>query len=832
MSDLQINIKQDGKDNKQDNTFNFGKKNEPIPSNVRAGSKNFVGREPELEDIHRKLQAGQGVAICAVQGLGGIGKTELALQYAHKYKDDYVAQYWLPIRENGLAQAVVELAIKDFPLPEELKRFTLEQQAEWYWRHWLPAEGMLLVILDDVPDAESIPDMAMPLDERIKVLLTSQKRMLSLNFSHVSVAELPYDKAIEMLGKILGFERVTQELSTVTEVCVMLGYLPLGLELVGEYLAKNRHLSFEALQNRLHLADPALAQDRKGKLYGYRGVEAAIQLSWDDLSAASKQVAMLLGLFAKADIPWNLVEAVASCAEISEIDLQEARGLLDVLHLIDPVDPLCQFYKIHTLVREFFQKQLTAATEVNHQYQQAFVQSLLEVSKQIPQTPTLDQIALFKPAIPHLELLGRKLLEYILNPEQDLVWAFLGVAWYYKGQGLYALAEVPLQACLLATEQQLGADHPDTATSLNNLAELYLTQGYYSEAESLLIRSLQVLEEQVESDHPYISAILNNLANLYHSLGQFSNAEPLFKRSLQIIVEQIGIDNLYSASSLDNLASLYRSQGRYSEAEPLQIQSLLIREQLLGTDHLITAVSLDNLALLYCSQGRYSEAEPLQIRSFSIREQLLGSDHPITAVSLNNLAELYRSQGRYSEAEPLYLRCLEIQKKVLSEIHPKFATCLNNLATLYAFQGYDNEAEYLLQRSLNITKEQLGLDYPDTASSLSNLSLLYLAQGNYIKAQTLAQQALEIRQKKLDKKHPNTQNSLLTVKFLEAQILLSCGQKPLFSILKGLAQQAKLSDLNTEVALNLLEEICTNPELLHRLQELLSQYTKALSPDS
>ena len=86
------------------------KSNEPIPSNVRQGSKNFVGREDELADIHAKLQEGQGVIVCAVEGMGGVGKTELALQYATRYQQEYVARYWLSLREMGLAQAVVTIA--------------------------------------------------------------------------------------------------------------------------------------------------------------------------------------------------------------------------------------------------------------------------------------------------------------------------------------------------------------------------------------------------------------------------------------------------------------------------------------------------------------------------------------------------------------------------------------------------------------------------------------------------------------------------------------------------------------------------------------------------
>jgi hypothetical protein len=138
----------------------------------------------------------------------------------------------------------------------------------------------------------------------------------------------------------------------------------------------------------------------------------------------------------------------------------------------------------------------------------------------------------------------------------------------------------------------------------------------------------------------------------------------------------------------------------------------------------------------------------------------------------------------------------------------------------------------LYLRSLQIREQQLADDHPSTASSLNNLAELYGAQGKYTEAQALAQRALTIFQNKLGAQHSHTQNSLLTVKLLDVQILLNCNKQTLISILQALAQQTELPKLNTEVLLSLLEAICTNPELLHHLQEQLSQPTEALPPNS
>ncbi len=99
---------------------------------MRSGSKNFVRREEELKKIKDKLTTGQGVIICAVEGMGGVGKTELSLQYAQHYKGEYTAQYWLNLREMGLAQAVVTLAAPYMNLSQSMQAASIEAQAAWY----------------------------------------------------------------------------------------------------------------------------------------------------------------------------------------------------------------------------------------------------------------------------------------------------------------------------------------------------------------------------------------------------------------------------------------------------------------------------------------------------------------------------------------------------------------------------------------------------------------------------------------------------------------------------------------------------------------------------
>jgi tetratricopeptide (TPR) repeat protein len=638
---------------------------------VGKSTVNFVGREDELTLIHQQLQTEQGVIVCAVEGLGGIGKTALALEYAKRYQQEYAAQYWLSLRLSGLAEEIVKLAGPYLSLPEILKKESLEKQVDWYWQNWLPKQGKLLLILDDVPNIDRIPDRMLPKDSRIKILVTTRERCLSPEFESIALDVLTLDKCVELLTKIVGTAKVEQEKALVEQIChEILGNLTLAVELVGEYLAKNRHLKFSHLRDKLNLAHTALTKERNHRDYGHLGVAAAIKISWDDLSSAVQKVAMLLSLFAPVAIAWTLLEDTAKSTEITESELEEARGQLDNSHLMQPVDEDYSFYRIHPLVREFFQRQLQEIPEINSRYRCAFVETLLTIAGNIPQTPTREIIAAVTPAIPHLQLVSQTMLDDIPNPEDNLIQVFLGVALFYKGQGEYDLAAVSFTKCCEEIQSRLGENHPIVADIFNNLAVLYEFQGRYAEGELLCKHSLSLIEQLLGENNLYFANILNNLAELYLSQGRYAEAEPLCKRCLSLIEQLLGENNLYFATSLNNLAGLYCSQGRYAEAEPLYKRSLSLIEQLLGENNLDFANSLNNLALLYKYQGKYAEAESLYKRSLSLIEQLLEENHPDVATSLNNLAELYKYQGRYAEAEPLYVRAIAIYQERLGENHP------------------------------------------------------------------------------------------------------------------------------------------------------------------
>ena len=690
-----------------------------FPQNIISSSTDkFVGREQDLEHLNQQLQRHNEVVIAAVEGMGGVGKTELAIQYSllHLQLNTYPGGIcWLRAREQDIGLQIVNFARTDLGLqpPEDLE---LPDRVRWCWKHW--QEGNTLIVLDDVKNYSEIKPYLPPQPSQFKVLITTRLKLDLPSSLYLEV--LSEQDALELLTQLIGEEKVNQELETARELCQRLGYLPLALQLVGRYV-KKRRISLTEELGRLEgkgLAHRSLIvkeNDPTWTLNIKRGVEAAFELSWEELSEPAQQLGCLLSLFALAPIPWSLVESAAVGQDSEE--LEDVRVELENLHLLEGEDT----YQLHQLIQEFLRKKQNNLSNADKQ-KSNFCMAIVEVATKIPQTPTLSEITSLIPFIPHLAEAVTVYQNWLRD--EDLISPFMGLGRFYQGQGAYAQALPWRKQCVSVARERLGEDYPDVAESLNSLGELYYFQGRYSEAEPLFRQALELRKRLLGEDHPDVAESLNNLAQLYKVQVRYTEAEPLLREALELYKRLLGEDHPSVALSLNNLAALYDSQGRYQKAEPLYLEALALRKRLLGKDHPDVAFSLNNLAKLYHSQGRYDEAEPLALEALALNKRLLGENHPDVALSLNNLATLYRSQGRYDEAEPLALEALELRKRVLGENHLDVAESLNNLAKLYDLQGRYTDAEPLYRQALTIAERVLGKDHPTTNTIRANYEKL------------------------------------------------------------------------------------------------------------
>lgn len=208
----------------------------PFPYNRR-----FVGREVELRRIEEAFALERPVAITALAGMGGVGKTELAVQYAYKHEGEYEGGVcWLSLRESELAAAVVQFFVARLgrEVPQRDVRgnsLSLVQQAQWCWQNWQPSAGQVLVVLDDVTSGAGLQE-ALPNQPRFRVLLTTREMNLAGNFEQLELEVLDLELALAFLQSIVTDGRIAKQGEAAKELCKMLGCLPLGLELAGRYL--------------------------------------------------------------------------------------------------------------------------------------------------------------------------------------------------------------------------------------------------------------------------------------------------------------------------------------------------------------------------------------------------------------------------------------------------------------------------------------------------------------------------------------------------------------------------------------------------------------------
>jgi tetratricopeptide (TPR) repeat protein len=737
-------------------------KSAELPNNLnraRTGAVNFVGREDAMKQLHHQLQQQERIAITAVvTGMAGVGKTELALQYAlyHKKKSTYPGGIcWIGVQAETVGVQLLNFAkslLGLFP-PEDLN---LRGQLDYCWARWQP-QGDVLLILDDVHQYGEIQDYLPPQEQRFKVLITTRQHWLAASFEQLRLPVLSESAALALLESLIGASRLQAELEVGKGLCALLGYLPLGLELVGRFLKRRSNWTLARMQQQLIDKGLQLSalQNPSPDMTAQRGIEAAFEVSWEELNQPARHLGCFLSLFALAPIPWRLVVERCLSAEDEE-ELEDIREdeLLN-LHLLQAVEG--EVYQFHPLVRQFFQAKL-ALREDGDELKRSFCRGMVEEAKTIPDTPTKEQVEAVALSIPHIAESATELEQWL--EDEDLIPPFVGLGRFYGGQGFYDLAEPWHEQCREVTRRRLGDNHPDVATSLNNLAALYESQGRYKEAEPLYLEALDLRKRLLGDNHPDVGQSLNNLAVLYRSQGRYKEAEPLYLEALDLCKRLLGDNHpdvaTYVAQSLNNLAVLYNAQGRYKEAEPLHLEALDLCKRLLGDNHLLVATYLNNLAYLYESKGRYKEAEPLYLEALDLKKRLLGDNHPNVANSLNNLALLYNSQGRYKEAEPLLLEALDLRKRLLGDNHPHVAQSLNNLAGLYESQGRYTEAEPLYLQALELLKRLLGENHPYVAKSLGNLAELYCSQGRYEEAEPLYLQALAIAEQALGENHSTT----------------------------------------------------------------------------
>ena len=608
--------------------------------------------------------------------LGGIGKTQVAVEYAYRYKDTYHCIFWInaTARETLIEGFVTIARLLALPAKDEQDQTIIVAAVQ----QWLTNHTEWLLILDNADDLQLVTKF-FPTGNTGHLLLTTREQAWGAVACNFTVKKMDETEGVLFLLRRANIlkspdaplsQASSAQQATAAAIVKEMDGLPLALDQAGAYIEETPSTLDAYLKAFQHRQAELLQERGKDPNYQHEAVATTWSLNFEQVEQLNPTAADLLrflAFLAPDAIPEEMIVAGAS-----ELGPQFQKLSTDETLLDQPMKVLNRFSLvqrdtdkhllfIHRLVQAVLKANMTHETQRDTDKRFLFIHRLVQAALRATNTRKIQR-------------------EWAERTVRAVNLAFPDVI----NVELWPQCERVLPHALACAEliNDYTLAFPEAAHLLNQTGYYLNDHAQYERARPLYERAFAIREQVLGPNHPDTAQSLNNLAALYDSQGDYERARPLYERAFAIREQVLGPNHPDTAQSLNNLAFLYDSQGDYERAKPLYERAFAITEQVLGPNHPDTANSLNNLAFLYNNQGDYERARPLLERALAIREQVLGPNHPDTAGSLNNLAGLYKSQGDYERAKPLYERALAIIEKTFGSNHPNTKIVRENLATL------------------------------------------------------------------------------------------------------------------------------------------------------
>jgi len=695
---------------------------------------NFTGREDDLRELRAALTDGHAAAIVPIAGLGGAGKTQLALEYAYRHAADYDAVWWLRAEDSTTLVADCAQLATPLDLPE---RGLADQQATatavlaWLGRH----PGWLL-IFDNARSAATCRAW-LPAAGMGHVILTSRDPNWREVARPLRLPVLPRAEAVAFLQKRSGVE----EPAAGGELCDALGGLPLALELAAAYIEANG-ISIADYLERYRSAPRELLNDAVAATW-----EISIEQLRTETDAAPGALDLLnlIAFLAPDDIDSRLVAGRFPDA----LQLDRARAGLLRYSLIDARGGAIS---VHRLVQAATRARL-AREGLEQEWAEAAVKLVNEAFRfKLDKVETWSASARLLPhalaAAGHSESLGVALetAGRLLNQ----------VGIYLDNRAQPAEAERSLKRALAIGERVYGPDHPTVATEANNIGQILRAQGDLAGALEYTRRALAIGEKVYGPDHPNVAMWANNMGTILKDQGDLAGALEYTRRARATDEKVYGTDHPNVARDANNIGQILQAQGDLAGALEYTRRALAIDEKVYGPDHPMVAIWVSNIGAILHDQGDLAGALEYTRRALAIDEKVYGPDHPNVARDANNIGQILQAQGDLAGALEYTRRALAIDEKVYGPDHPGVATLANNIGMILKAQGDLAGALEYTRRALAIDETVYGPDHPNVAIRASNIGTILRAQGDLAGALEYTRRALRIFQATYGPENPQT----------------------------------------------------------------------------
>ncbi|MFI6131181.1 FxSxx-COOH system tetratricopeptide repeat protein [Micromonospora sp. NPDC051141] len=711
--------------------------------NLPDGSQVFVGRDlTQLDALLGSAASGVAVGQAAVHGLGGVGKSELVLHYARHRLERYRLVWWvIADSPDAIEVGLGELTLRLHPAA------TLADAHEWAVG-WLQAHSGWLLVLDNVENLDHILGLLGLIRGRGDILVTTRRDVGTAwwrrsGLTPLRLGVLDRADSVDLLHQLTGLDDPDGAAGLAEEM----GDLPLALEQAAAFISRQPDVDFDGYRQRLIHRFSRMATHAGGDGRSQRTIAGVWQITMQTVAEQMPLAARVLDVLAWLAPDGLPVDVLYPLADDPD-DARDAVALLVSYNMISRTDATVGVHRLVQAVTRLNQPAEDLDSPVDD------ATGLLVAA--VPGDPLANPAGWprWTALLPHIDVLTGAVPAEARTPEQ--LYLADRAATFRQGQGQHAAAISQFERVLADRRRILGDDHPDTLSSVHNLASVYTAVGRVTEAIRLFEQVLADCRRVLGDDHPNTLTSASNLAGAYESAGWVTKAITLYEHVLADHRRTLGDDHPDTLSSIHNLAGAYESAGRAAEAITLYEQVLTDRRRILGDDHPRTLSSINNLAYTYDSVGRTAEAIDLYQQVLADRRRTLGDDHPHTLNSVNNLACAYESAGLTTEATTLYEQVLADCRRILGDDHPHTLTSINNLAGAYKTAGRITEAITLFEQVLADCRRVLGDDHPHSLASANNLAGAYRTVGRITEAITLLAQVLADCRRVLGDDHPNT----------------------------------------------------------------------------
>ncbi|KAJ7734885.1 hypothetical protein B0H16DRAFT_151648 [Mycena metata] len=728
-------------------------------NNCPRPSRIFQGRQTILAKMHRFFTPNsRKQLIYVLHGLGGSGKTQIALKFIQESSSSFSDIFFL----DASTLDTIDSGFRDMAVSKSLGDSAQDAL------NWLQSkhEGWLL-FFDNADDPVIDLNKFFPECDHGNIIITSRNPGLRVYGEHSPVSDIEKADAIALLLQSAAVETSTENVEIAAKIVEELHYLPLAIAQAGSFISKSEDLAgYLALYAdncaRLLREKPDQSHDQ----YAWT-VYTTWQISFDKLSKPAAKFLQLCSFLHYTGITEDIFSDASKYTGPvglpSKDDLQEplqflshfqeptgewsSLSFLDVTNEIKSYslisfNAVTKLFTIHPLVHAW-----SRSTLFDEESSCLCINSILGMC--ISRITDYDITLAFPRLLPHLQALS----SFEVDGDPDFRAAF----WYiYFAAGKFQEAHDLIVQVVENYKLVFGEQHLATLEVMDRLGLTCHELGEYEKAKKLKIVVLEKRSKVLGEEHPDTLMTMGDLALTHSNLGDYERAKELETLVLQKRITSLGQDHPDTLMTMGNLALTHSNLGDYEKAKDLETLVLQKRTALLGQDHPDTLRAMGNLAGTHLKLGDFEKARGLEVTVLQKRTTILGQDHPDTLITTGNLALTHSHLGDYEKAKELETLVLQKRTTLLGQDHPETLKAIGNLALTYC-----NLGDYEKARGLGVTVLEkrtmlLGKDHPDTLMTMGNLALTYSNLGDYGKAKELETLVLQKRTTLLGQDHPET----------------------------------------------------------------------------